>query len=128
MFVRFVVNLRDPNSNRRQGLFQAGKRLLEGIEISQSDSEYLISIRTWFDINLEKPDRLALSSRANSKEQAISWFKDNASEHIRQMREYQRIIELYGETVSVLHTERPGYIVYEDDFQVAAYPFADTPS
>ena len=47
--------------------------------------------------------------------------------HIRRMREYQQTLETYGLTVEMLRTERPGYIVYEDEHQVVAYPFADTP-
>ena len=43
------------------------------------------------------------------------------------MREYQRVLEAYDIRLEMLRTERPGYIVYEDDHQVVAYPFADTP-
>ena len=42
------------------------------------------------------------------------------------MRECQRILEAHGIVVEMLVTQRPGYIVYEDAYQVAAYPFADT--
>ena len=42
------------------------------------------------------------------------------------MREYQRILEAHGIVVEMLVTQRPGYIVYEGAYQVAAYPFADT--
>ncbi|HUH84044.1 MAG TPA: hypothetical protein VLX85_05515, partial [Stellaceae bacterium] len=65
------------------------------------------------------------SPRPHAKAQAISWFKDWANEHVARMRELQRVLEKHGVAVEVLTTERPGYIVYEDEFQVAAYPFRD---
>ena len=42
------------------------------------------------------------------------------------MRECQRIIEAHGIVVEMLVTEQPDKIVYEDAYQVVAYPFADT--
>ena len=44
------------------------------------------------------------------------------------MRDFQRLLEAYGTAVKVIKTRRPGYVVYEDEFQVAAYPFSDTPT
>ena len=73
------------------------------------------------------PSRFSLSARPHAKAQALSWFRDSAAEHIRQIREYQQILEIYGVSVEALRTARPGYIVYEDEHQVVAYPFADTP-
>ena len=43
------------------------------------------------------------------------------------MREYQRLLEAYGQNVVILRTKRPGYVVFEDQYQIVAYPFADTP-
>lgn len=34
--------------------------------------------------------------------------------------------DAHGIEVEVLHTERPGYVVYEDEYQVAAEPFTET--
>jgi hypothetical protein len=34
----------------------------------------------------------------------------------------------YWTAVKVIKTHRPGYVVYEDEFQIAAYPFSDTPT
>jgi hypothetical protein len=44
------------------------------------------------------------------------------------MREFQRILGAYGIAVETIRTRRPGYVVYEDEFQIAAYPFSDTPT
>lgn len=126
MLIRFVVETRDPNSGRRQGLFQAAKSLRESGRLSAADEEKLEGLRTWFNINLERPKRLALSSRSNAKAQALSWFKDTAITHIAKMREFSTVLEGYGLAVQMIKTNRPGYVLYEDEYQVSAYPFSDT--
>ncbi len=44
------------------------------------------------------------------------------------MRAFAEILERHGMAVRMIHTDRPGYVLYEDEFQIAAYPFADTPT
>lgn len=128
MFIRFVIGHLDADSGRRQGLFQAAAALRDSGELSKQDSERLQSIRNWFNLELEKPTRLSPSKRSKPKATAISWFKSGAKAHVSKMREFQTILERYGIRVEIITTRRPGYIVYEDKFQVAAYPFADTPT
>jgi hypothetical protein len=127
MFIRFVIEQLDAESGRRQGLFQAGDELLQSERLSGEDAEQLRRLYLWFKANLPVPSRFSLSARPHAKAQALSWFRDIAAEHIRQIREYQQILEIYGVSVEALRTARPGYIVYEDEHQVVAYPFADTP-
>jgi hypothetical protein len=126
MFIRFVALNIDRSSGRRQGIFQAAEALRKSGTLSDADHKQLDDIGTWFDARLKKPVRLAVSPRPHSKAQAISWFKDTAHEHIAQMREMQHLLERYGITVEMIKTNRVGYILYEDEFQVAAYPFAET--
>jgi len=61
-----------------------------------------------------------------SKPQAISWFRSSALKHISKMREYAEILQSHDVQVKQLVTERPGKIVYEDQYQIAAIPFQDT--
>ena len=126
MFVRFVIKSIDQRSGRRQGLFQAARKLRLTGSLSDADYDHLEDIRAWFNQNLEKPTRLALSPRPHAKDQAISWFKDTATRHIAKMREFQEILERQGLVVEMIKTDRPGYVLYEDEFQVAAYPFSET--
>jgi hypothetical protein len=128
VFVRFVIKQHDPDSGRRQGLFQAVGELREAGLLSAQDFECLESIREWFSENLKRPSRLAVSSRPHRKAQAISWFKDTATQHITKMREFQQVLEQYGLAVDMITAKRPGYILYEDEFRVATYPFRDTPT
>ena len=41
------------------------------------------------------------------------------------MHEMRCVLEENGVIVRVIKTQRPGYIVYEDEYQVVAEPFAD---
>jgi hypothetical protein len=126
VFIRFVISRLDCDSGRRQGLFQAADELRKSGELSNQDDKRLSAIFVWFGENLKKPARLSMSSRPHAKQQAISWFKSSAIKHIRKMRELQRMLESHGILVEAITTQRPGYVVYEDEFQVAAHPFKDT--
>jgi hypothetical protein len=55
---------------------------------------------------------------------AISWFKDSAKEHIARARSLARILENHGVSVTTIKTRRVGYVVYEDEYQITAEPFA----
>src|SRR5262245_46708726 len=125
-YVRFVIDQRDAVSTKRQGLFQAlgelrDRNLLDPRQVARHDAAYV-----WFRMNLRKPRRLARSRKRHATAVALSWFKDSALEHIRRMRELADILETHGVRVHMVTTERPGYIVYEDRFQVAAEPFSET--
>jgi hypothetical protein len=53
-------------------------------------------------------------------------FRDDASEHISRMHEMKRVWEATGHVVHIVQEERIGYVVYGDEVQVIAKPFADT--
>ena len=127
MFIRFVIGVLDEDSGRRQGLFQAGEALAMSGQMAPDDFEYLEELYAWFKMHLPVPTRFAASAKPHAKAQALSWFRDTSIEQIEHMREYQRVLERYGLQVVMLRTKRPGYIVFEDQHQVVAYPFADTP-
>lgn len=128
MLVRFVTPKIDPRSGRRQGLFAAARDLRESGRLSAGDEARLDAIRERFSINLSVPNRFSLSARAHAKEQAISWFKDTSQDCISRMRDYASVLDDYDVLTEMIRTLRPGIVVYEDDHQVVAYPFADTPT
>ena len=128
IYLRFVVSQLDPDSGRRQGLFQAAASLEARGLLAPHEIDDYRTVVSWFRENLEKPSRFSISSRPHAKGQALSWFKDDAAIHIAKMRDFQRLLETHEVSVDILRTERPGYVVYEDEHQVAAYPFADTPT
>jgi hypothetical protein len=127
MYLRFVVPVVHTESNRRTGVFQEIYRLMNGRELPPSEEQRAREILDWFNEHLAEPTRFAASSRPHAAPRAISWFKDNAIEHIRRMRELASILDAHGILVEVVRTARPGYIAYADEHQIIAEPFADTP-
>jgi hypothetical protein len=128
MYVRFVVGKRDEQSGRRQGLFYAAYELANHGALSREELTALDDIHEWFAKNLTEPTRASWSARPHAKGQALSWFKESAVAHVSKMRSLQAVLKEHGVFADVLRTARPGYVVYEDDHQVLAYPFADTPT
>lgn len=120
------MNEIDENSQRRLGIFHAIRYLRDDGKLSPQEEERMNDIMDWFAENLEKPNRLSKSASKSSANKAITWFRDTASNHISKMWEIVSVLKTYGTTVEVIKTEKPGYIVYEDDFQVAAEPFNET--
>jgi len=127
MYLRFVVSEIDPDSHRYLGVFQIAARLIDSGDLYQDEIEELQGIRDWFNEHLEKPTRFTASKPPyyRKAQRAISWFKDSAVEHIAMMRSMAAFLERRGIAVRVLKAERVGYVVYEDEFQIVAEPFAD---
>jgi hypothetical protein len=96
--------------------------------LSEHDEEILQEIRDWFSDHLEKPARFtnAKLPHYRKRKNGISWFKASAQEHIGKIREIVAILESYDVSVRMIKTDRPGYVVYEDQFQIVAVPFADS--
>lgn len=129
VFLRFVLNRKHSATGVREGVFGAAYDLLHGHSLSIEHRNALKAHMRWFAANLKTPARF---NRSRSKgwyrreTKGISWLKADAREHVARMRSLSEILEEYGFPSSVLRSTRPGYIVYEDDFQVVAEPFADT--
>jgi hypothetical protein len=126
MYLRFIVHDIDEDSGRRQGLFQSLFEIRERDELYDYELERVKEIGEWFDIHLKKPSSFTRSSKPHALNKAISWFKDGATDHISMMRELAAILENHGVRIDVIRTERPGYIVYEDEHQITAEPFNDS--
>jgi hypothetical protein len=125
-YVRFVTAVIDPNSLRRQGLFQAVSELVEWGELREHELAEVEALRFWFNARLDRPARFARSRRSGATPRAICWFKSSAREHVRRMHEMRRLVEEHGVATEMIKTARPGYVVFEDEFQVAAEPFWET--
>lgn len=118
-YVRFIVGRKDEDSHVEQGIFQAAGQALEWQTVLGCDAEELNELREWFSKNLEKPtsfgrDKLRLG---------ICWFKTDATEHISRIWEMVRILERNGIYVKKIRTNKPGYVIYEDEWQLVAEPF-----
>jgi hypothetical protein len=51
----------------------------------------------------------------------LSWFKYSAKEHIKKIQEFIEIAELYDIIIERVASKNPGYIVFEDEYQVSEY-------
>jgi hypothetical protein len=128
MYLRFVVSHIDEDSERELGVFHAVNTLRAEEKLHTHEEEQHDLIREWFNQHLEKPTRFTASKPPfyRKRSRAISWFKDTAHEHLDRVRELVLILEQHGIPVRMLKTKRVGYVVYEDEFQVVAEPFADS--
>jgi len=126
-FIRFVIAAPDPTSQVRQGVFQAAAALRDEGALSDSEDRLLQEVFSWFTKNLPKPEKFSRKRHSYHRdERAIAWFKDTATEHLKKIREVVGILEEHGCSVSMLTSSRPGYVVYEDEYQVVSEPFAET--
>lgn len=118
-YIRFVVGHKDEDSHVEQGIFQAVGQAIEWHHITGVDAEELNELRTWFSENLVKPT----SFGRDTLRLGICWFKTSSTEHISRIWEMAHILERNGIYVKKIRTDKPGYVVYEDEWQLVAEPF-----
>lgn len=131
MYLRFVQPARDPDTGLRTGVFVAAYRLMKEPTLDPALEAHGRNLLAWFEANLATPDRF---NRTTSKGEwrrvtfGLSWFKPTARLHIEKAHELRSFLAEMDVMSETLRTDRPGYIVYEDAFQIVAEPFADTPT
>ena len=127
MHLRFVVTKIDEDSERALGVFHAVWNLRDAGMLYPYEQDHHDVVRGWFNTNLEAPTRFTAAKTPfyRKKNRALCWFKDTAVEHIAQVRELVATLENHDGYVRTLKAKRVGYVVYEDEYQVAAEPFAD---
>jgi hypothetical protein len=118
-YIRFVIEREDEDSHVEQGIFQAAALAIEWQGITGIDADELNRLLAWFNENLEKPtsfgrDKLRLG---------ICWFKTGSTEYISRIWEMVRILERNSIYVKKIRTDKPGYVIYEDQWQLVAEPF-----
>ena len=130
-FIRFAIQGNDPGSGRPQGLFFAAGEVCDDPTALPYEIDRIRAITRWFDKHLAQPTRFDRNRSKQSYDlhkRGISWFKASATEHISMMRELAAVLISHGHVIDQIETDRPGYVVYEDEFQIVAEPFADTPT
>ena len=126
-YVRFIILRTHHDSGSREGIFHVAYELRDAATTTSYDNDRLSELISWFKCNLSIPDRFSRYNPKKDREKprrGISWFKDSATEHIAKTRELTAILEDYGYAIEQARTNRPGVIVYEDDFQIVAEPFS----
>lgn len=89
---------------------------MEQHAIVGSDAEELDKLRTWFSENLDK----TTSFERNRLRLGICWFKTDATEHLARIWQMVQILERNGIYVKKIRSNRSGYLIYEDEWQLVA--------
>lgn len=126
MFIRFVVPSRHKDSHCLTGIFHATCGLRDGRQLSEDEQVGCDEILSWFNRRLPIPGRFSRSKRRDACGKAVCWFKDSAAPFIRRVRELAVMLEQHNISVEMLRTAKPGYILYEDPYQIVAIPFRNT--
>lgn len=123
VYIRFITEFRNEYDEIETGIFQAVGYLLRNTHLLYDyDKTHLTEVRAWFNFHLEAPNRFSKGRRKNAAKISLSWFKSSATKHLSKMYEMKEILDRHGLFVTVIKRENPGYIVYEDDFQVSTIP------
>lgn len=126
IFVRFVTDKMDKVAGQRLGVFQAIFDLIDADEFESFELSEANALCDWFHRHLAAPDRFSRSQRSGAASRAICWFKSSATEHVSRMHNLCRLLREHGISTEMICSERPGYVVFEDEHQLAAEPFFDT--
>ncbi|UWP90408.1 hypothetical protein [Aliiroseovarius crassostreae] len=129
MFIRFVCDRPVDGLDARAGFFVAAYELRDDPELDQYSAQYLEDLLAWFRENLQLPDRFSGAKHDREKEftRGLSWFRPEADEAIDKAWELAAFLEMHGYQIELLKTDRPGNILYADDDQLVADPYAETP-
>ena len=124
MYLRFVFEKIDGRTGKYAGLFTLAYYLRDENKLSTQEEELVQELISWFKSNLPIPEKFSRKKNSYHKNtHGLSWFKQDSHEAINKMWELKAVIENHGFDIAVLKTDKPGYIVYEDEFQVVAEPF-----
>jgi len=125
MYIRFVIRQNDEVSQQTQGIFQAVEDLRFEGRLSPEERRTADRVFRWFNKNLPIPKRFSRSRKRSAQAKAISWFKPTVHKFIGRMQDLASILYAHDVPIKILKTKRPGYIVYEDEYQVLAMRFND---
>jgi len=124
MYLRFTTQFIDIDGELETGIFMALRYLRDDHSLTKDeDIKKLKELSGWFNGNLEKPTRLSKGTSKLNADVSLSWFKDSAKQHIKKIQDFIEIAERYDIIIDRIASKNPGYIVFEDEYQVSAVPF-----
>ena len=117
-YIRFIVRSDHPSPTRCTGVVTSLRILGEEGRLPHYQLEYSLELFDRLNDGLPCPPFKESEWDAD----CISWFKDTApaQEWISVFRDLIAILEDSDVEVGTLTTDRPGEIVYEDDYQIVA--------
>ena len=102
MFARFEV----PHAE----MLRAAQELHRDDRVAGETETKLGTLIDWFEVALERPQGAG----------GLAWFKASATQHLDRAHDMARILEDLGHRVTMITTDDPGEILYEDEHQVVA--------
>ena len=124
MFIRLVSSEVNEDSHVSAGLFCAAFKLLDEMVLSDHEYDAVADLMGWFSVNLRGPFEYRLRSRWRAP-RSICWFRYTAHEHLARARDLAMILEERDVFIRTIRCHKTGYVLYEDEIQVLAQPFAD---
>jgi hypothetical protein len=124
MFLRFVIADRDTRTGQPTGLLTLAYLLLRSDELTDAESDELRDHLEWLEKHVPVPSRFARKRNVSHKEtHGLSWVKAGAMDVVGRLYAMAEIAQRHGHPIETLQTARPGYVVYEDEWQIVAEPF-----
>ncbi len=121
-YIKFIAFLFD-DDNQETGFLTAAHHLFDEGILEQNTHDELRRKLDWIEKNL--PKRPNFPQDQDVLISPMSWLKETATRHLQMMRSIQEVLEENDILVEVLEVVQPGKIIYEDEWQVVAIPFAE---
>ena len=116
MYLRFVAGIDSESAKKQNGLFTEIQSLKDDQLLLDYQYELVKEVFDYFNKNLPIPPY----KRKNISKDGVAWFKDSATNFISRMWDLVAILEQNEVNVRVIKTEKPGMLLYEDNFQIVA--------
>lgn len=129
--IRYAMPWIDPDANVPIGLVAVAYDLSRDLEVPEGDRDRLAVILRPMERDVPVPARFNRSTSKGAQRRApvaICWWRDTALDWLARMDELEAIARTHGWDTRIVRTDRVGYVVYEDAWQVVAVPFRDTPT
>ena len=126
MYIRFITHDLHPDTGRETGLLSAAYRLMRSDRVHEYEEKAIHEHIVWLEEHLPEPDRFTRTRNAYHKNtHGLSWLKPTAQDALKHLRALAAILEEHGIPVTMVTTDKPGYLVYEDEWQIVAEPFGN---
>ena len=124
MYLRFVGTDTDERTGQATGLMTIAYELRNAGALNLADETQLLTHLHWIQTEIPIPTRFARRRNGHHKEtHGLSWVKSEATELIAHLYAIADIAGRHDRMIDVQRTARPGYVVYEDEWQIVAEPF-----
>jgi hypothetical protein len=118
MYLRFQGLVPNLGTASKLGIFQLAFELRDRHDVPVYAQNEVARHLAWMDENLIVPSVL----KQWNHQRAVCWFKPTAKEPLAHIWPMKAMLEEFGTVIDIVHTKRPGLVIYEDGWQVAAKP------